>query len=112
MIQQYGIDSGTTHTILIEKKYFQNINASRRPIITGQNYIEKGHEPATIKLPKGRAIHIQSPIYAPSATRNILSFISNIQYAIYAPSATHNLLSFKDIKSNNLHIQTAAHLSR
>jgi hypothetical protein len=63
------IDSGTTHTILREKKYFQNINASRRPItaITGQNYIEKGHRPATIILPQGTAIHIQSAIYAPSS---------------------------------------------
>src|SRR5450759_5529589 len=42
------LDSGTSHTILKDKQYFQEIYPSNRPVttITGVNHIEEGHGPA------------------------------------------------------------------
>lgn len=48
---------------------------------------QKGYGPATVILPRGTAIKIKS--------------------AIFAPSATRNLISFQDIRANNLHIHTS-----
>src|SRR5450759_3717612 len=83
------LDSRTSHTILKDKQYFQEIYPSNRPVttITGVNHIEEGHGPAQLSLPNGTTIKIKS--------------------AIYAPLATHNLLSFHDIRQNNLHIRSA-----
>lgn len=82
------IDSGTSHTILRNRNYFKGITPSHRHIttITGEQRIEEGHGPAVVILPKGTTIEIES--------------------AIFAPKATRNLLSFRDIRANGLHIQT------
>ena len=53
----------------------------------GSNQIEEGHGPATITLPQGTTIHIKS--------------------AVYAPNATRNLISFRDIRENGYHIHTS-----
>lgn len=55
----------------------------------GRHQIEEGHGPAILILPNGTEIHIKA--------------------AIYAPRATRSLLSFKDIRTNDLHIQTNIH---
>lgn len=52
----------------------------------GQHQIEEGHGSATVILPQGTIIDIQS--------------------AIFAPKAMRNLLSFRDIRANDLHIHT------
>lgn len=54
--------------------------------IMGSNQIEEGHGSAIITLPHSMVIHIKLSIYAPNATRN--------------------LISFKDIKENGYHIHT------
>jgi hypothetical protein len=83
------VDSGTSHTILRSKECFTQITPSHRTMTTimGSDQIEEGHGPATITLPRGTSIHIRS--------------------AIYAPNATKNLISFKDIWENGYHIQTS-----
>lgn len=80
------LDSGTSHTILKDKKYFERISPSNRPVttITGTNDLEAGNGPARIYLPNRTIIDIQS--------------------AIFAPKATHNLLSFNDIRHNGYQI--------
>ena len=83
------VDSGTSHTILKCRDYFTHIIPSHRSMttITGSNQIEQGHGPAIITLPHGTTIHIKS--------------------AVYAPNATRNLISFKDIRENGYHIHTS-----
>lgn len=82
------LDSGTTHSILKLRDYFHQITPSHRQLTTimGQHQLEEGHGPATLVLPRGTLIHMKA--------------------AIYAPRATRNLLSFKDIRANALHIRT------
>lgn len=82
------VDSGISHTILRRCEYFTHITPSHRQMtsIMGSNQIEKGHGPTTITLPQGTIIHIK--------------------LAIYAPHATRNLISFKDIRENGYHIHT------
>lgn len=82
------IDSGTTHSILRDKRFFRYITPSTRPLTTiaGQQSIEQGHGPASVKLPNGTTIDMQD--------------------AVFAPTSTRNLISFQDIRSSNLHIQT------
>lgn len=88
------VDSGTSHTILRDRAYFRRITPSQRKVTTimGQHQLEEGYGPATLQLPRGTIIHIES--------------------AIFAPKATRNLLSFKDIRKNRLHIQTAYYDSK
>ena len=83
------VDSGTTHSILRSKEYFLRITPSTRKITTikGPSDLEQGHGPAKITLPQGTII--------------------NIELAIFAPDATRNLLSFKDLRNNDLHIHTS-----
>lgn len=92
--QQCILDSGTSHTILRDRSYFKQITPSQRKVTTikGQFSLEEGYGPAIIRLPRGTILNIKS--------------------AIYAPTATRNLLSFRDIRDNNLHIQTATDKSR
>lgn len=83
------LDSGTSHTILKDKRYVQHLFPSSRPIttITGINNLERGHGPAKLTLPNRT--------------------LSNITSAIYAPEATRNLLSFHDIRRNGYHIKSS-----
>lgn len=85
------VDSATTHTILRNKECFSHIIPSQRKMTTiaGTSQIEEGHGPATITLPQGTTLAIQS--------------------AIYAPNARRNLLSVKDIRANGLHVHTNTH---
>lgn len=70
------IDSGTTHTILRDRRLFESINTAQtteiRTIGNSVSIIE-GHGPARLRLPRGTVLQIQHAIYAPNATRNLLS---------------------------------------
>lgn len=81
------LDSGTSHTILKDKLYFQ-IFPSHRPVttITGVNQLEEGYGPARFLLPNNTLI--------------------TINFAMYAPQATRNLLSFHDIRQNGFQIRS------
>lgn len=70
------IESGTSHMILKHSKYFDVITPSSRSITTiaGPNHIEEGKGKATIVLPRGTKISATVTIYAPKATRNLISF--------------------------------------
>lgn len=82
------VDSGTTHSILKHKEFFCHIIKSQRKLTTimGQHQLEERYGPATVTLPHGTRIQVKS--------------------AIFAPQATRILLSFGDIRANNLHITT------
>jgi hypothetical protein len=82
------VDSRTTHSIFKDNMYFKQITPSQWKVTTiiGQWQLEEGFGPAELILPRGTKIRISMTIYAPKATRN--------------------LLSFKDIRENNLHIHT------
>lgn len=71
------IDSSTSHTILTDKKYFETIVQSTRSIntIAGTDQIEEGIGTANVKLPGGTVLHIESAIFAPRATRNLISYV-------------------------------------
>jgi hypothetical protein len=74
--------SGTSYTILKCKEDFTNITPSNRnmTIIMGSKYIKEGHRPAIITLPQGIITLIKSAIYAPNATRNLISFNNIREY--------------------------------
>lgn len=80
------IDSRTSHIILKDSKYFKSITPSSRIMTTiaGPNQIEEGKGKAIIILPRGTRIHIAATIYAPTATRNLISFqdIRSNQYQL------------------------------
>jgi hypothetical protein len=82
------IDSGTSHSILRDNKYFASTTSSSGVIttITGQNQLEEGYGLAIVVLPGKTTLKIKSSIYAPTATRNFISF--------------------QDIRANDLYIHT------
>src|SRR3954463_12430255 len=82
------IDSATTHTILMDKKYFSCltlIEASVNTIMGTTNLIE-GSGRATLLLRNGTRLSIHN--------------------ALYASRSRRNLLSFKDIRGNGYHVET------
>ena len=81
-------DSATTHTILKDKKYFQQLSLSKtyaNTILGSSNLIE-GFGRANIMLSKGTKLYIDD--------------------ALYSFKSRRNLLSFKDICYNGYHIET------
>ncbi|KAG7594482.1 Integrase catalytic core [Arabidopsis thaliana x Arabidopsis arenosa] len=82
------VDSGSSHTILKDKRYFLNLTLKNANIstITGIASLIEGHGQAHILLPKGTHLEISD--------------------ALYSPSSKRSLLSFKDIRLNGFHIET------
>ena len=66
------IDSGTTHAILNDARFFVNLESTRAPrrikTLGGDIAIARGSGRAQVRLPKGTVIDIDHAIYAPSAT--------------------------------------------
>jgi hypothetical protein len=85
------IDSGTTHAILNDERFFVNLESSRAPsrikTLGGDIAIARGTGRAQAQLPHGTVI--------------------DIDHAIYAPSASRNLLSFADLRKQGFHVHTA-----
>jgi hypothetical protein len=81
-------DNATTHTILKDKKYFQQLSLSKDYVntISGSSNLIKGSGRANIMLPKGTKLYIDD--------------------ALYSSKSRRNLLSFKDIRYNGYHIET------
>lgn len=77
------IDSGTSHTILKHRKYFEYITPSSRTMTTiiGPNQIKEGKGRAHIILLDGTKIKIAVAIFAPSATQNLINF-QDIQFEL------------------------------
>ena len=84
-------DYATTHTILLDKKYFSNFTLAQSNVhtISGPVDMIKGSRIATIILPKGTKFQIED--------------------ALYSNKSSRNLLSFKDIRPNGYHIETMNH---
>ena len=84
-------DYATTHTILLDKKYFSNFTLAQSNVrtILGPIDMIKGSRIATIILPKGTKFQIED--------------------ALYSNKSSINLLSFKDIRRNGYHIETMNH---
>ena len=81
-------DRAITHTILKDKKYFQQLSLSKAyvNIISGSLNLIEGSRKANIMLPKGTKLYIDDVLYSSKSKRN--------------------LLSFKDIRHNGYHIET------
>ena len=86
------IDSGTTHVILTDKRFFTNIDASSAPrsvkTLGGTVSIAEGAGKAQVVLPNGTVIAIEKAIYAPKASRNLLSFSDLRKNGLYVNTAT------------------------
>ena len=82
------MDSGSSHTILRDKRYFINLTLKKANIstIAGIASLREGHDQANILLPMGTHLEISD--------------------ALYSPSSKRSRLSFKDIRMNGLHIET------
>jgi len=82
------VDSCTTDTILRDTRYFQTLRKNDENIttITGSGMHIVGTGRATIILPNGTELVIQE--------------------ALLYPESTRTLLSFKDIRANDLHVET------
>ena len=72
------IDSGSTHVILKEKLFFDELSTLRRvPVLKtlgGPVQLAKGVGTARLRLPGGTVLKIRDAIFAPEASRNLLSF--------------------------------------
>ena len=81
-------DGAITHTILKDKKYFQQLTLSKAKIntISGSSNLIEGSRRANIMLSKRTKIRIDDTLYSSKSRRN--------------------LLSFKDIRGNGYHIKT------
>ena len=81
-------DSATTHTILKDKKYFQQLILSKAKVntILGSSNLIEGSGRANIMLPK--------------RTKNCIDDV------LYFFKSKRNLLSFKDIRGNGYHFKT------
>ena len=81
-------DSATTHTILKDKKYFQQLSLSKAYVntISGSSNLIEGFGRANIMLPRETKLYIDDTLYSSKSRRN--------------------LLSFKDIRHNGYHIET------
>jgi len=82
------VDSGSSHTILKDKRYFINLTLKNANIstIAGIASLIEGHGQANILLPMGTHLEISD--------------------ALYSPKSKRSLLSFKDIRMNGFHIET------
>ena len=85
------VDCATTHTILLDKKYFSNLTLVPFNVQTISGLIDliKGSGRATIVLPNGTKCQIDDSLYSNKSNRN--------------------LLSFKDICQNGYHIEIMSH---
>ena len=82
------VDSGTSHTILRDKRYFMNLTMQSAKVqtIAGEASLIEGHGQAYVMMPKGTHLEIKT--------------------ALYSPSSRRSLLSFKDIRLNGFHLET------
>ena len=82
------VDSGTTNTILKNRKYFYEFHIANANVntICGTSNLIEGSGKACIVLPKGTQLIIND--------------------ALYSSRSRRNLLSFKDIRRNGYHLET------
>ena len=82
------IDSGTTHAIFKDEKYFSYLLRRKANVttISGNSNLIEGSGRATIFLPKGTKLVIKDVLFSSKSPRN--------------------LLSFKDIRRNGYHVET------
>ena len=80
-------DSGTTHAIFKDEKYFSYLLRIKANVtISGNSNLIEGSGRATIFLPKGTKLVIED--------------------ALFSSKSPRNLLSFKDIRRNGYHVET------
>ncbi|XP_048599626.1 uncharacterized protein LOC125579812 [Brassica napus] len=70
------VDSGSSHTILKDKRYFINLTLKNVNIstIAGIASLIEGHGQANIMLPMGTHLEISDALYSPNSKRTLLSF--------------------------------------
>ncbi|XP_056844750.1 retrovirus-related Pol polyprotein from transposon TNT 1-94 isoform X2 [Raphanus sativus] len=85
-------DSGTTHTILKDKRYFSNLKSAKMTVntISGPTDLIEGIGKANFMLPNGTKFSINNALYSPNSKRNLLSFKDIYLQGYETQSATEN----------------------
>ena len=85
-------DSGTTHTILKDKRYFSTLKSVKMTIntISGPTDLIEGIGKANFMLPNGTKFSIDNALYSPNSKRNLLSFKDIYRQGYNTQSATEN----------------------
>ena len=86
------VDCATTHTILLDKKYFSNLTLVPFNVQTISGLIDliKGSGRATIVLPNGTKCQIDDSLYSNKYNRNLLSFKDIFQNGYHIEIMSHN----------------------
>ena len=86
------VDCATTHTILLDKKYFSNLTLVPFNVQTISDPIDliKGFGRATIVLPNGTKFQIDDALYSNKSNRNLLSFKDIHRIGYHIENMSHN----------------------
>ena len=97
-------DSGTTHTILKDKRYFSTLKSVKMTIntISGPTDLIEGIGKANFMLPNGTKFSIDNALYSPNSKRNLLSFKDIYHQGYNTQSATENGKKYLYITSEKL----------
>ncbi|KAG2678802.1 hypothetical protein I3760_11G021200 [Carya illinoinensis] len=110
-------DSATTHTILKDKKYFQNLTLNKVyvHIISGSSNLIEGSGRAYIVLPNGTKFYIDDALFFSRFKRNLLSFKNICRNGCHIETTNENnkehLLITKLILSKKLILEKLSALS-
>ena len=76
-------ESATTHTVIKNKKYFQQLTLNKVKVntISGPSNLIEGSRRVNIMLPKGTIIYIDNALYSSKSRKNLLSF-KDIRYMV------------------------------
>lgn len=86
------VDSASSHVILKDKSFFSKLEVSTSTTIRtvgGNTQIAAGVGTAQVELPNGTVINIANAIFAPEATRNLLSFANFRKNGFHLHTATN-----------------------
>ena len=89
-------DSGTTHTILKQEKYFLNLKPTKAIVntISGPADLIEGTGKASFILPNGTKFLIKYALFSPRSKRNLLSFNDIYSHGYDTESVTEGNMKY------------------
>lgn len=89
-------DSGTTHTILKDKRFFSELKPTKTIVntISGPTDLIEGIGKANFTLPNGTKFSIHDALFAPKSKRNLLSFNDIYSHKYDTQSATEGNMKY------------------
>ena len=96
------VDSGTTNTILKNKKYFYEFHIANANVntICGTSNLIEGSDKACVVLPEGTKLIINDALYSSRSRRNLLSFKDIKRNGYHLETMTQNKIEYLQITSN------------